>query len=327
MNILVTGGAGFIGSHIVDALIEKGHNVSVIDDLSLGEEKNINASVKFYEGDINNLDVLEMIFRQEQPEVVFHLAANAREGASQFIPIKVSQTNYEGYIRVLTTAIKNKVKKIILFSSMAVYGEQLTPFFETMEPKPVDIYGVNKTAMERATQILAKVHGFDWVIVRPHNVFGERQSLRDPYRNVMGIFMNRIMRGEPLYIYGDGEQKRAFSYIDDSIPCYLKLLETRNEIFNIGGIKKITINELAQLVIKEFGLSDYPIIHLDDRPCEVKNAWCTFFKSVEHLDYSDKTSLKEGIHKMAEWAKQEGPQEWIEEKLEIYSRSTPETWR
>jgi len=183
--------------------------------------------------------------------------------------------------------------------------------------------------MEEITEILADVHGFSYIILRPHNVFGERQSLRDPFRNVVGIFMNRIMRGEPLYLYGDGEQKRAFSYIADSLPSFLRACDLDpaldQQIINVGGIEAVTINELAELVIAQFDARP-EVRYLPDRPREVKYAYSTWEKSARLLGYDETCGMREGIRRMAEWAKQLGPQPWTQEDLELPSDRAPVIW-
>jgi UDP-glucose 4-epimerase len=194
----------------------------------------------------------------------------------------------------------------------------------------VDIYGINKAAMEQTTEMLSKVHDFKYTIIRPHNVMGPRQSLRDPYRNVIGIFMNRIMRREPLYIYGSGEQQRAFSYIDDSLPCYVKCIDKADgEIINIGGIRPVTINKLADLVLAAMGESPtlYPREHLQDRHGEVKVAWCTYQKSEKLLGYRENVGMQEGINIMAQWALKQGAQEWGSEKLSLWNEKAPAIWK
>jgi UDP-glucose 4-epimerase len=328
-RILVTGGAGFMGSHIVDVLIASGYDVYSADDLSGGYMRNVNPKAKFFKIDLGEAKKNDKLIQKVKPEIIFYLAANAREGASQFQPSAVTYRNFYAYITTLKNAIKYKtLRKIILFSSMAVYGNQKPPFDETMERKPEDIYGVNKAAMERSTEVLSSVHDFAYTIIRPHNVFGERQSLSDKFRNVIGIFMNRIMRKEPLLIYGDGEQVRAFSYIFDSLPCYIKCLDgsTNDEIINIGGIEKIAINKLADIVCEAMGVKDYPREYLPSRPCEVKYAYCTYEKSQRLLGYKEEIGYEEGIRRMAKWAKEMGPQEWTTEKLELHSEKAPTWW-
>lgn len=336
-KILVTGAAGFMGSHIVDELIIQGYsNIYGIDDLSGGIIENISDHIKsdalqFIQLDLSDAKETEKIISDIRPDIVFHLAANAREGASFFQPLSIVRRNYLTYISVIEPAIKYGLDKVILFSSMAVYGIQIPPFSESMKRAPVDIYGINKVAMERTTELLSGIHDFRYTILRPHNVFGEKQSLKDPYRNVVGIFMNRIMRNEPLYIYGDGKQMRAFSYIEDSLQCYINSMgnKTDGDIINIGGMNPININELADTVCSAMSIHKdvYPRKHLLDRPNEVKDAYCTWAKSANLLGYDEKIGLKTGIEKMAEWARKKGAQEWSEEKLTLWNEKAPSIWK
>jgi len=329
VRVLVTGVAGFMGGHVAEGLAAAGHEVIGIDDLSGGFRENVPATVRFYELDLRDAAKTEAVVNERPPEILCHLAANAREGASQFQPRDVCGRNLMAYANVLVPAIRCGMRKVVLYSSMAVYGQQPPPFDESMPRRPVDVYGVNKTAMEEITEILADVHEFMYTTVRPHNVFGERQSLRDPFRNVVAIFMNRIMRGEPLYIYGNGEQQRAFSYIGDSLPAFLRAAEldpkTDRQCINVGGTRPVTVNELARLVSADFG-ADPEIVHLPDRPREVKHAYSTWQKSVDLLGYEERYGLEEGIRRMAAWAKSAGPQPWRDEALELPSEKAPSIW-
>jgi len=329
MRIIVTGAAGFIGSHVGEGLAARGHQVIALDDLSGGFKRNLVGDVAFHQVDLRDAAATEKVICGHQPEILCHLAANAREGASQFQPRDVCARNLTAYINALVPCINHGLKKVVLYSSMAVYGEQQTPFSEDLPRQPVDIYGVNKTAMEEITEILADVHGFSYTLLRPHNVFGERQSLRDPFRNVVGIFMNRILRGEPLYLYGDGEQKRAFSYIADSLPSFLRACDLDpaldQQIINVGGIEAVTINELADLVVAQFDAKPQ-IKHLPDRPREVKYAFSTWEKAAKLLGYAEPFGMREGIRRMAAWAKTLGPQPWTEETLELPSDRAPVIW-
>ncbi len=336
-RIVVTGAAGFMGSHIIDALVNKGYpNIYALDDLSGGDIENINSHIKAEAIEFINIDLSDErktgdTISNIKPTIIFHLAANAREGASFFQPLNIVRRNYFAYINTLEPAIKHGLDKVILFSSMAVYGEQEPPFSEGMNRMPVDIYGINKAAMEHTTELLAGIHDFRYTIIRPHNVFGERQSLKDPYRNVIGIFMNRLMRKETIYVYGDGKQKRAFSYISNSSPCYIKCMDNivDGEIVNIGGKEPITISNVLQLVCKSMGISHEkcPIENLPDRSGEVKMAYTTWDKSQKILGYEEKIGLEEGICRMATWAKEKGPQEWFEEKLILWNEKAPIVWK
>lgn len=347
MNFIVTGAAGFIGSHIAEGLYRAGHTVLCIDNLSGGTWDNLESTVGGAEcsGTILRQTVdcgvsglnLDSVRHPDTGQFIHfdtlvHCAANAREGASQFQPCSVTHNNAMGYANILTECIRTGVKNVVLFSSMAVYGNQRPPFNEDLPRCPVDVYGCNKSMMEHITEILAGVHEFNYTIIRPHNVFGERQSLQDKFRNVVAIFMNRIMRNEPLFIYGDGSQVRAFSYISDSLPCFLQVAEQcarfNGEIINIGGTADISINYLADVCIEAMGARpDYLRKFIPARPLEVHIAFSSYDKSMRLLNYADHVGWYEGVHKMAEWAKQRGPQEWQNrEKLELINHKTPVTW-
>lgn len=338
-RILVTGAAGFIGSHVFDALHARGHDMIGVDDYSGGDYRNVLSvaapvldvsEYPLHVADCNDYETMLRLTRGV--DTLVHCAANAREGASQFQPRYATKQNVAAYASVLSAAIANGVRNVILFSSMAVYGEQVPPFDENAEPKPADVYGCNKHTMERMTAILSGVHGFHYTIIRPHNVFGERQRMADKFRNVVAIFMNRILRNEPLFIYGDGEQTRAFSYIDDSLPCFLRMIEQcatlHGNVVNIGGIHPITVNTLAKAVLAEMGAPrDYPIDYFPSRPLEVKHAYPTYEKSVRLLSYAETIGWRDGVAYMAAWAKRRGPSEWQNnEPLEIVNSATPIPW-
>lgn len=334
-TVLVTGAAGFMGSHLVDHLIDEKYDVHGVDDLSGGYIENVNSKSKFTKLDLRNRETVRIYIEKIRPEIIFHLAADATEGRSQFTPINCTERNYLAYLNLLIPAIKNGMKKIIVTSSMSVYGAQKPPFSEELPPKPEDIYGIAKTAMEESTKIMASVHGFRYTIVRPHNVYGPRQNLADPYRNVVAIFINALLNNKNFYIYGDGNQKRAFTYIDDFTPYISKLVSyplADREIINVGPEQEYTINELAQVVLKEFFGSGrlpqlFKPVYLPLRPKEVVEAYCTATKAKQLLGYRTSTNLKSGVAKMVSWAKKIGPQQpkYLDE-LEIISKDTPETW-
>lgn len=335
-RVLVTGAAGFMGSHLVDGLVEQGYeDVYSLDDLSGGYKSNVNPKSKFTQLDLREKQKTCEYIEKVKPQIIFHLAADATEGRSQFTPISCTERNYLAYLYLLVPAIKNGLEKIIITSSMSVYGSQTPPFDETMETRPDDIYGVSKAAMEKATKILSDVHKFKYVIIRPHNVYGPGQNLADPYRNVIGIFINCILNNRNFYIYGDGTQKRAFSYIDDFTPYIIKaalLPAAEGEIFNIGPTKEYTINELADIVLEVF-FPDGNIPenlkpqYLPMRPLEVINAWCTADKAKKILGYQATIDLVDGVKKMVAWAKKMGPQKFrYLDNLEIVTDETPSTW-
>lgn len=337
MRVLVTGAAGFIGSWICKGLVEQGHEVYGIDDLSGGTLANligVDSFRNFHFSAISCSDeeLIQELIEAYRPEVVYHLAANAREGASFFQPLSIVKRNTLAYTNVLVNAIKYGVKRVILFSSIAAYGDQKPPFNESMDLCPVDLYGLQKANMEQMTEMMAKCHGFEYVIFRPFNVYGPGQALNDPFRNMFGIFMNRIMCEESLQIYGDGSQMRAFSYIEDSLPCFIKAMNCRpNQIFNIGSDTPFTVLDAAIITCQAMGveLATYPVKHLPDRHGEVKIAYCDSTKAKVALGFESKTSLLDGVKKMAKWAKQQGPQEWREgDPIELpESKLLPENWR
>lgn len=333
----MTGAAGFMGSHLVDWLLAKNYQVVGVDDLSGGYKENVNPKSTFYKIDLRETEKTIELVKKIKPFIIYHLAADATEGRSQFTPIQCTQRNYSAYLNLLVGSIKAGVKRMVLASSMSVYGDQKPPFSEDMPVHPVDIYGISKAAMEQATEVLSKVYGFEYTIVRLHNVYGPRQNIADPYRNVIGIFINRMLQGKHFFIYGDGEQKRSFSYIDDVTPYLAKAgfsKKTNGEVVNVGSTELHTINELAHEVLSYFvkDLKRIPKklrpVYLPDRPQEVKYAYCTEAKARLLLGFKQKTPLKVGIKKMIDWAKEKGPQEFkYLNDLELTSNKIPKTWK
>lgn len=330
MKILVTGVAGFMGSHLAEYLANEGHEVYGIDNMSIGIKSNIPANIKFAKIDMRWPDAMADMINECKPEIIYHAAAWAHEGLSQFMPRLITENNYNAFLNMIVPAINNKVKRVVVFSSMSVYGAQKPPFDETMPTAPEDVYAVAKDSMEKTIEVLADVHGFEYTIIRPHNVYGARQMLHDPYRNVVGIFMNRIMKGLPPIIYGDGTQTRAFTYIDDVTPYVAKAgfeQGAKGAIINIGPTEEYSINDLATTVLKAFG-SDLKPEYFPDRPREVKHAFCTNDKAQELLGYKTSVTLEEGIKRMTEWAKEQGPQEFVYlDEMELEGKNIPETWK
>ncbi len=335
-KILVTGSAGFIGSHIYDRLLEMGHEVYGIDDLSGGFMRNVSRPKRFTKLDLRDRAKTAAYIAKIKPEIIFHLAADAAEGRSQFTPLSALDRNLGAYYNLLIPAIKHGMKKMILASSMSVYGAQQVPFKESMEPQPEDIYGISKTAMEKSTKVLADVYGFKYVIIRPHNVYGPRQNLTDPYRNVIGIFINRLLNKKNFYIYGDGSQMRAFSHIDDVADpmvrtAFSKKCEGRT--INIGGDQAITLNELSRLVLEEFFHSKdiprgYKPTYVPLRPKEVQYAYSDHQIAKRLIGFKPKTSLREGIRAMITWARSIGPQKFTYlSSLELEHTTAPKTWK
>lgn len=320
MKILITGVAGLLGSRLADYIIENHPDVHVVgmDDLSGGYRANINPEVEFWQMNLVTHPI-ENCFEVHKFDYVYHLAAYAAEGLSPFI----RQYNYENNLvataRVINQCIKHDVKRLVFTSTMAVYGHGYGDIFdESQLPCPVDPYGIAKYACEMDIKVAGEQHGLDWCIIRPHNVYGIKQNIWDKYRNVLGIWMYQHMNGEPMTIFGDGEQKRAFSYIDDCLEGLWKASQQENcskQIINLGGTKHYTINE-ANAILREV-IKDGETVYKEQRH-EVKNAYPTWQKSVELLGYEDKTTLYDGLSKMWEWAKQQPKRErFVWDKYEL----------
>lgn len=327
-KVLVTGGAGFMGSHIVDGLINLGYEVIVLDDLSGGFIENVNPKAIFIRGSITDEKLIKYIL-ESRIDYVFHLAAYAAEGLSHFIRKFNYENNLIGSINLINESIKNKVKCFVFTSSVAVYGKDQLPMTEDMTPVPEDPYGISKLAVEQDLKAAHEMFGLNYIIFRPHNVYGERQNIGDKYRNVVGIFMNQIMQKLPLTIFGDGEQKRAFSHISDIAPIIsksIKVKEAYNEIFNVGADTPYTVNVLAKEVIKSMKESEnYEIKHLTPRN-EVPNAYPDHSKVKRAFGYEPTISLEPGIKSMVEWAKKHGPKKSKEfNNIEI-TEKLPSSW-
>ncbi len=330
-KILVTGVAGLMGSWVSEYLQDQGHDVFGIDNLSNGYKSNI--KVPYAIVDLKDKEKTDAIFAEFKPFAVVACAAWAHEGLSAFCPQLITENNYNITINTLVSSIRHKAKRFIFLSSMSVYGEQKPPFRENMPRRPVDIYGIAKSASEQAIEAMSKVYDIDYVILRPHNIIGVRQNLSDPYRNVAGIFIRRALEGRNLIIYGDGEQKRAFSYMDDVVPYISRSItesKANGQIINIGPIEEFTINHLADKIIELQG-GTISKEYLPDRPLEVKNAWCTNDKAIEVFGYKTTVSFDEGLKKMWDWAKHLKETTGIAkpkylEKLELVSSNTPKTW-
>ena len=328
-NALVTGGAGFIGAHVTNDLVAQGHRVVVLDDLSGGFRDNVNSAATFVEGSITDHDLLDRLFTEHQFDYVYHLAAYAAEGLSHFIRRFNYTNNLIGSVNLINESVKHKVKCFVFTSSIAVYGAAEPPMREDTYPHPEDPYGVAKFAVEQDLRAALDMFGLNYVIFRPHNVYGEYQNLGDRYRNVVGIFMNQLMEGKALSVFGDGLQTRAFSYIGDVAPhianC-VNIPEAYNQVFNIGADREYTIKELAEETMKVMGMEG-ELRHLEARN-EVLHAYADHSKAQKVFGTDGQyTTLAEGLQKMADWAKQAGSRKSghfenieIEEKL-------PAVWR
>ena len=305
MKVLITGVAGLLGSRLADWIIENTDDEVIgIDDMSGGYEDNVHEDVILYKKDLSTDDI-SLIFEQHNPDVVYHLAAYAAEGLSPFIRKFNYSNNLVSTASIINECIKHDVKRLVFTSSMAVYGHGEPPFTEDDLPCPIDPYGIAKYGAEMDIKIAGEQHGLDWCIIRPHNVYGIKQNVWDRYRNVLGIWMYQYMNGEDMTIFGDGEQTRAFSFIDDTLePMYKAGIQDNcsEQIINLGGTKFYSIKE-ANNILKEV-LGGGTTVHLEPRH-EVKDAHPTWEKSVKLLGFEDKTSLKDGLTQMWEWVQQQ----------------------
>tara|TARA_R110000824_G_scaffold140543_5_gene306520 strand:+ start:688 stop:1683 length:996 start_codon:yes stop_codon:yes gene_type:complete len=307
MNILITGVAGLIGSNLADWIIKNHpeHKVIGIDDLSGGYIENVNDDVIFYEFDLIDGKQLQQVFTLEEPDLVYHMAAYAAEGLSPFMRTFNYKNNLLSTAHIINNCINYNIDRLIFTSTMAVYGDGTPPFSETDLPDPIDPYGVAKYACEMDLKIAGDQHGLDWCVIRPHNVYGKKQNIWDKYRNVLGIWMYQYMKNQPMTVFGDGKQKRAFSYIDDTLePLYRAGIQENcsKQIINLGGMKHYSINQANEILREVIGNGEK--IHKEKRH-EVKDAHPTWEKSVELLGYEDSYSLYDGLEEMWDWAQKQ----------------------
>ncbi|MEX2215871.1 MAG: NAD-dependent epimerase/dehydratase family protein [Phycisphaeraceae bacterium] len=325
---IVTGGAGFIGSHVAQSLLDLGHEVVVLDDLSGGFRENVPAQSTFVEGSITDHELVDRLFEKYHFDYVFHLAAYAAEGLSHFIRRFNYTNNVVGSMNLINAAVNHDVKCFVFTSSIAVYGPGQTPMREDMKPDPEDPYGVAKYSVELDLRAAHHMFGLNSIVFRPHNVYGENQNTGDKYRNVIGIFMNQIMQEQPCTVFGDGLQTRAFSYISDVAPIIAQSIDNPkayNQSFNVGADKAYTVKELAQVVQKHMG-KETGVKHLDPRK-EVVHAFSDHSKAHDILGYEAKVDLNEGIRRTTEWVKSVGPKRSKDfEGIEV-ERNLPPSWR
>ena len=308
-SVLITGNAGLLGSKFADWILENHPEYEVvgIDNLFGGYIENVVPRVVFYRRELS-LDKLTDIFDMHEFEYVFHFAAYAAEGLSPFMRVFNDKNNMLSTDNIINECIMHDVKRLVYTSSMSVYGwgaVEGKTFDENDTPAPIDPYAVSKYACEMNIKIAGEQHGLDWCIIRPHNVYGEKQNIWDKYRNVLGIWMYQILNNKPMLIYGDGEQTRAFSYIDDCLQSFWNAAvfeKASKEIINVGGMHGYSINEAAELLCK---ITGYDKVEHREARHEVKHAVPNPQKSVDVLGYEQKTSLEEGLRKMWEWAKKQ----------------------
>ena len=324
---LVTGGAGFIGSHVSNHLLELGHEIVVLDDLSGGFEDNVNPKVTFVKGSITDALLIDQLFEQHHFDYVYHLAAYAAEGLSHFIRHFNYNNNLLGSVNLVNASIKSKVKCFVFTSSIAVYGTQTLPMIESATSMPEDPYGISKYAVEMDLKTAHEMFGLNYIVFRPHNVYGSLQNIGDRYRNVIGIFMNQLLQGNPLTVFGDGTQTRAFSAIQDVAPHIANSVNipgAYNEVINIGGDTDYSVNDLAKTVMKVMGLTS-DIRYLDSRN-EVMHAYADHQKAHRLFGIQPKEliELEEGLKEMADWVKKVGIRKTPKfENIEITEKLPP----
>ncbi len=326
-TVLITGVAGFMGSHVAEHCVKLGMKVIGLDDLSGGFLENIPKDAIFVEGSITNNGLVSRLFEDNRFEYVYHLAAYAAEGLSHFIRRYNYETNLVGSINLINQSVKQNVKCFVFTSSIAVYGAGQTPMTEALRPEPEDPYGVSKFAVELDLRAAQHMFGLPYIVFRPHNVYGERQNIADRYRNVIGIFMNQAMQSQPMTIFGDGTQTRAFSHIDDVAPIIARaprIPAAYNEVFNIGADVPYSILELAHEIARAFGI-ERQVVHLPARN-EVVHAFSSHDKAARCFDTKGGVSLRDGINRMAQWAKRRGPTQPILFKNIEVRKNLPPSW-
>lgn len=325
---LVTGGAGFVGSHVADHLLKMGHEVIVLDDLSGGFRDNVNERCIFIKGSVCDIDLLDKIFKKHTINFIYHIAAYAAEGLSHFIKKFNYENNLIGSINLINKAVNNNVEHFVFTSSIAVYGTNRTPMVETLTPMPEDSYGIAKYAVELDLKASHEMFGLNYTIFRPHNIYGERQNHGDPYRNVLGIFINNIMKGKSMTIFGDGKQTRAFTHIDDVAPYIAESVNikgARNEVFNIGADKPYTVIELAETLSKVMGVEK----KLEFLPArnEVVHAHSSHEKLRKIFNIKETVELEDGLKRMVDWSKNKGPMNPTKfSNIEI-EKNMPPSWK
>lgn len=327
-RVLVTGAAGFIGSHVADHCLGLGMEVVTTDDLSGGFRENVPARCEFVQGDLRDPLFVSSLWDAGTFDYVYHLAAYAAEGLSHFIRRYNYQTNLVASINLLNEAVKHETGCFVFASSIAVYGRNQTPMTENLVPSPEDPYGISKYAFELDLRAAHDVFGIDYIVFRPHNVYGERQNIADRYRNVIGIFMNQLLQGESMTVFGDGMQTRAFSHVDDVAPIIARSPiadGARNQVFNVGADTPYTVLELASQVAAAFE-RPMQVRHLPARN-EVVHAFSDHSKVRSVFSPRAPLTLSEGIARMARWVRSRGPAPPVTfQDIEI-RKNLPPSWQ
>lgn len=327
---LVTGGAGFIGSHVVDELLRMEHRVVVLDDLSGGAVENVNGAALLVRGSVCDFELVNRLFAERKFDYVFHLAAYAAEGLSHFIKRFNYNNNLIGSVNLINASVNaGTVRCFVFTSSIAVYGAGQVPMTEGQTPFPEDSYGIAKMAVEQELRASHRLFGLPYVCFRPHNVYGERQNIGDRYRNVIGIFMNQALRNEPFTVFGDGEQRRAFTHVQDVAPIIARSVEIESaycETFNVGADVPYTVNRLAKVVAKAMGVP-LRVLHLPARD-EVVDVFSSHEKANRVFGALRRgMKLEDGVSSMARWARAHGARcPSVFGEIEVW-KQMPESWR
>jgi UDP-glucose 4-epimerase len=311
MNLLVTGGAGFIGSHLVDRLIKEGHHVVVIDNEATGRREHVPARAQYLQGDIGNIDELGRAFKNDL-DAVCHIAGQVSIIRSFSDPLIDLRTNVQGTLNVLQLCLKYHVRRLLYASSMTVYSPASPlPTPEEAPCQPISYYGITKYAAERYVQITAERVDLDFdfrvTCFRMYSVYGPRQALDNPYQGVLGIFLGNLLRGEPITIFGDGEQSRDFVYIDDIVNAWVAALDKRatyGKIINLGSGHRFSINRLADFALAAFNhtRSDYPVIYAPKRPGDQRRVEADITQARRTLGWEPQVAFETGLAETVRWA-------------------------
>jgi len=329
MKVFVSGVAGFLGSHLADAFIHRGDEVVGCDNMIGGDLQNLPEGIQFEQADCGDIDAMKRLL--SDVDLVYHCAAIATEGLSVFSPAIIAKHVYENTAGLLAAAVSKRVHRFVYCSSMARYGHGSPPFREDQAPAPVDPYGIAKYAGELLVRNVSETHGMEHVIAVPHNIIGPRQKYDDPYRNVASIMINRMLQGKQPIIYGDGEQTRSFSFVQDCVDPLMAMgakAGLSGEVINIGPDDEVTaINQLARILADLLSFDLHPI-YVADRPQEVRSATCSADKARKLLGYRTQVSLTDGLQSMVQWIREHGPRPFeYHLPIEIDSPLVPATWR
>lgn len=327
-RVVITGVAGFLGSHLADKFLSEGWEVAGVDNFIGGYEDNIPEGVEFYERDLTDLDLDESFWKSD---LIVHSAALAYEGLSVFSPSLISKNIIQSSVNIATIAVKQGVKRVVYLSSMARYGDRNGEIFqESFECNPQDPYGIAKLSSENLLKNILDTHGVDWTVIVPHNIIGARQKYDDPFRNVASIFINRMLKGKQPIIYGSGSQMRCFSFVADVVEPLYQATQRESalgQIINVGPDKgTVTIKQLAEIIAEKLDF-DLDPIYMPGRPQEVPIALCSADKARELLGYEAQTSLSDGLDELIEYISNRGVKDFdYHLPIEIRNERLPATW-